>query len=82
MFAHTSPIYIACKEDWWMFDHKHAEYMMTLIEGGLGYIRERSGQHSHGNVTHQHGQSDHMAYLEAPFWEAHKMVADRLKQSF
>jgi hypothetical protein len=81
MFAHTSPIYVACKGDWWMFDRAHAQYMLTLIEGDLGYIRERSGQHRHGSVTHHHGQDNHMAYLEQPFLEAQKLVTERIRKA-
>jgi len=81
MFAHTSPIYVACKGEWWMFDRAHAQYMLTLIEGDLGYIRERSGQHRHGSVIHAHGQDDHLAYLGQPFLKIHKAVSERLKKS-
>jgi hypothetical protein len=55
--------------------------MLTLIEGDLGFIRERSGQHRHGSVTHAHGQDDHMAYLEQPFHEAHKLVTERIRKA-
>src|SRR5205823_5469149 len=32
IFAHTSPIYLACGEDWHMFDEATAEYMLTMLE--------------------------------------------------
>lgn len=41
VFAHTSPIsiYIACGERLSLFDRETAQYMLTLIEGGIAYIR-------------------------------------------
>tara|TARA_Y100000310_G_scaffold168551_1_gene168603 strand:- start:190 stop:624 length:435 start_codon:yes stop_codon:yes gene_type:complete len=81
IFAHTSPVYVACSGDWWMYDESTAKYMLTLIEGDLAYIREGSGQHTHGNVTHHHGQSDHIAYLEKPFLEAQAAIRERMKNS-
>ena len=80
IFAHTSPVYIACGGDWWMFDASTAQYMLTLIEGDLSYIRESSGQHTHGNVTHHHGEDDHIAYLERPFHEARKAIQERMRK--
>ncbi len=77
MFAHTSPIYVAVGGDWWMFSEETAQYMLTLIEGSISYIRETSAQHTHGGVTHHHGQDDHIAYLEKPFQEAHAAVHER-----
>ena len=78
VFAHTSPIYVACGGDWWMFDEAVAQYMLTMIEGDLTYIRETSGQQNHGDVTHHHGEDDHTAYLERPLLEAHKAVQERM----
>ena len=81
IFAHTSPVYVACSGDWWMYDESTAQYMLTLLEVDLAYIREGSGQHTHGNVTHHHGQSDHIAYLEKPFLEAQSAIKERVKNS-
>jgi hypothetical protein len=78
MFAHTSPIYVSCGGQWDMFDMATAQYMLTMIEGDLTYIRETSGQHMHGNVTHHHGEDDHMAFLERPFIEAQKAIHARM----
>jgi hypothetical protein len=80
IFAHTSPIYVACGGDWWMFDRDTAQYMLTLIEGDLAYIREGSGQHKRGSVTHHHGEEDHIAYLERPFLEAREAVQQRMER--
>ncbi len=77
MFAHTSPIYVAVGGDWWMFSEETAKYMLTLIEGNLAYIRETSAQHTHGNVTHHHGQDDHIAFLEKPFHQAHDAIHNK-----
>ena len=80
MVAHTSPVYIACGGEWWMFDEATAQYMLTLIEGDLAYIQETSGQHGPGTVTHHHGEDDHIAYLQRPFLEAREAVHGRMER--
>ncbi|MCL4544681.1 MAG: CehA/McbA family metallohydrolase, partial [Chloroflexi bacterium] len=70
VMAHTSPIYVATGEAWEMFDVATASYMLTLLDGSLTYIRERSTHHAPEHVTHPHGEPDHLAYLERPFHEA------------
>ena len=81
VFAHTSPIYVACGGEWQMFDEATAQYMLTLIDGDLTYIRQSSGQHAHDNVTHHHGEDDHLAYLERPFLEAREAVERRMREA-
>ena len=76
--AHTSPIYIACGGEWWMFDLEGANYLLTLIEGGLSYIRRLSRQERPGLVTHHHGEDDHTAFLERPFREAIEAIHRRM----
>ena len=78
IFAHTSPVYVACGGEWWMFDSETAQYMLTLIEGDLEYIRHTSTQVAHGSVTHHHGEEDHLAYLERPFHEARAAIHKRM----
>ena len=78
VFAHTSPVYVAVGGEWDMYDPATFQYMLTLIEGDLAYIRETSAQHMHGNVTHHHGEDDHIAYLERPFIEARKAIHGRM----
>jgi hypothetical protein len=70
VMAHTSPIYVAVGGDWWMSNPDTAQYMLTLVHGGLEYIRQRAAYRNDGTVTHHHGESDHRAYLERPFQEA------------
>jgi hypothetical protein len=77
MFAHTSPIYVAVDGEWWLFDQDAAQYMLTLIQGGLDYIRQAAPHHPLGAVTHHHGQDDHLAYLERPFHEAQVAIQRR-----
>ena len=81
IFAHTSPIYVACGGAWWMFDEATARYMLTLIEGDIAYIEQSSGQHPHGNVTHHHREDDHLSYLKRPFLEAHDAIHQRAHQA-
>ena len=78
VFAHTSPVYVAVGGEWDMHDPATFQYMLTLIEGDLAYIRETSAQHMHGNVTHHHGEDDHIAYLERPFIEARNAIHKRM----
>lgn len=80
ILAHTSPIYVACGGDWQLFDPAAAQYMLTLIDGSLTYIRELSPRYSQGTVTHHHGEDDHQAYLERPFLEAQEAIHRRLHQ--
>ena len=78
IFAHTSPIYIACGGEWWMFDKDAAQYMLTLIDGDLQYIRRTAARHEPGTATHHHGEEDHLAYLERPFVEAREAIHRRM----
>jgi hypothetical protein len=69
IFAHTSPVYVAAGGEWRLYDPATAQYMLTLVEGSLAYIRQTAPRHPHGRVTHHHGEEDHLAHLEAPFHE-------------
>ncbi len=80
IIAHTSPVYVAVGGEWWMFDAKSANYMLTLIEGGLSYIRKTARHHRPGSVTHHHGEDDHMAFLEHPFLQAREAIHRRMHQ--
>ena len=80
LFAHTSPIYVACGGEWWLFSQETAQYMLTLIEGSLAYIRHHSPQYRPGTVTHHHGEDDHLAFLERPFLEARAAIHRRMHQ--
>ena len=79
--AHTSPIYIAVGGEWWMFSQETAQYMLTLIHGGIEYINQRGRHYPHGSVTHHHGQEDHLAYLSKPFIEAENKINERINKS-
>ena len=78
LMAHTSPIYIACGEDWWMFNQDTAQYMLTMMDGCLTYIRNTSRQHRSEDITHHHGEPNHQAYLERPFKEAQTAIHKRM----
>ena len=80
IIAHTSPVYIAVGETWWMFDPETANYMLTLAEGGLSYIRDTARHYSPGSVTHHHGETDHRAFLERPFMEAIEKIHKRMHE--
>lgn len=78
IFAHTSPIYVACGEDWQRGSRASLQYMLTLVEGSLEYVRTMAPRHQPGTVTHHHGQDDHLAFLEAPFLQAMSALQARL----
>jgi hypothetical protein len=52
--------------------------MLTLVDGSLSYIRQRSRQYPAETTTHQHGREDHLAYLEEPFIEAREALHKKL----
>jgi hypothetical protein len=80
-FAHTSPIYVAVGDgDWWMWDEATGRYMLTLIEGCLCHVRQRALRYADHTVTHHHGETDHLAYLEQPLLDAHAAVQQRIQQ--
>jgi hypothetical protein len=78
IFAHTSPIYLACGDRSDPADRDSLQYMLTLVEGSLEYVRRTAPRHRHGAVTHHHGEADHRAYLERPFLEALSALRERL----
>ena len=43
----------------------------------MSYFRDTSMKHTHGGVTHHHGEPDHMAYVGRPFHEARAVVRER-----
>ncbi len=75
-----SPIYVACGDDWRLFDQETAQYMLTLIDGSLTYIRELSPRDQPGTVTHHHGEENPGAYLERPFLEAQAAIHWRMHE--
>jgi hypothetical protein len=81
VFAHTSPIYVACGDEWSMADPAGLQYMLTLVGGSLEYVRQLSPQWPTGKVTHHHGEADHQAFLERPFLEAQDALRRRLGMS-
>lgn len=80
IFSHTSPVYVSVGGPWSMFDVATAKYMLTLMHGSLTYIDNSSRQHSHGQVTHHHGEEDHIGYLKRPINEAIDAVHRRMHE--
>jgi len=78
VFAHTSPIYLACGGEWQMADASGLQYMLTLVGGSLDYIRQMTPQWRPERVTHHHGEADHLAFLERPLREAEAALRARL----
>jgi hypothetical protein len=80
IFAHTSPVYVACGDDWAMFDEGTSRYMLNLIDGCLSYIDNSAPYWEPGTITHHHGEDDHQAWLRRPFLDARSAVEKRLAQ--
>ena len=59
----TSPVYVEVGGDWYMFDRNTLEHMLTVVNGDIEYIESTSSQYSNGNVTHHHGEDDHLDWL-------------------
>jgi hypothetical protein len=77
VFAHTSPVYIACGGDWAMTDPEGIRYIRTLVEGARDYVRHTAVRRSDQVTTHHHGEADHLAWLERPFTEALRALDER-----
>ena len=77
VFAHTSPVYVACGGDWAMTDPEGIRYMRTLVEGAREYVRHTAVRRSDQLTTHHHGEADHLAWLERPFTEALRALEER-----
>jgi hypothetical protein len=79
IFAHTSPIYLACGE-YDLCDPQTMHYMLTLVDGTLQYIRQRAPQWRPGTVTHHHSHEDHQEFLEGPFHEAREAIHRKMHE--
>jgi len=77
VFAHTSPVYVACGGDWAMSDPDGIRYIRTLVEGAREYVRHTAVRRSDRLTTHHHGEADHLAWLERPFAEALRALDER-----
>jgi hypothetical protein len=62
-----------------MGDREGLHYMLTLVEGGLAYVRELAPRRSPQRTTHHHGEPDHQAFLERPFRQALAALQRRLE---
>lgn len=81
VFAHTSPVYVACGGEWDVFDRDAAQYLLTLVDGALTYVRGSSGQFREDAVTHHHTERNHQAYLERPFLQAQEALRRKMAAS-
>lgn len=79
VFAHTSPVYLTTKAEYSRFDRETLENMLDIVEGARRHVVERSRTDWPAEVTHRHGQGDHLAYLVEPFDEATAALNARLK---
>jgi hypothetical protein len=81
IFAHTSPVYVACgDEEWSRFDRDRARAMLAMIDGGIARLRT-GRRYPEERITHHHGHADHQAFVERPFMEARGLVRARLDES-
>jgi hypothetical protein len=79
-FAHTSPVYVACGGEYALADPAGLQYMLTLVDGSLEYIRDLAPHDRTARTLHHHGEPDHQAFLERPFLEAREALHRRLHQ--
>jgi hypothetical protein len=77
VFAHTSPVYVACGGEWTMSDPEGIGYIRTLVEGAREYVRHTAVRRSDHFTTHHHGEANHLAWLERPFEEARRALDKR-----
>ncbi|SCG58735.1 CehA/McbA family metallohydrolase [Micromonospora rifamycinica] len=77
VFAHTSPVYVACGGDWAMADPEGIRRIRTLIKGARDYVRHTAARRPDHSTTHHHGEVDHLAWLERPFLEALRALDER-----
>ena len=61
-----------------MFDLEAANYMISLAEGGISYIRNTARHYDSDHTTHHHNEVDHLAFLERPFQEAIQAIHKRM----
>jgi hypothetical protein len=80
VFAHTSPVYVACGGDWSMTDPDGIRYIRTLVEGAREYVRHTAARRPDQLTTHHHGEADHLAWLERPFTEALRALDERARE--
>lgn len=80
IFAHSSPIYVACGGEWRMHDATGAQHLLTLVEGSLAYTRGVAPRRPEGSVSYRHGELDHQAWLERPLLEAIELLRARLAE--
>jgi hypothetical protein len=78
IFAHSSPIYVACGNEWQMLDIDATSHLLKILEGSMLYLRSAALWDSPGSVTHHHGEDDHLAYLERPLIQARDALLSRI----
>jgi len=81
VMAHTSPVYVTCGDEYDVFSLETTQYMMTLVEGSLTYIRTVSPQRSAEQTTHHHSDQDHMSHLTRPLEEARARLMNRINEA-
>jgi hypothetical protein len=78
VFAHTSPVYVACGGGaWTMTDTDGIRYIRTIVEGARDYVRHAAVRRSDQVTTHHHGEANHLAWLQRPFDEALRALDER-----
>jgi hypothetical protein len=80
VFAHTSPVYVACGGPWAMADPEGHQYLRTLVEGGRDYVRHTAVRRADDLTSHHHGEPHHLAWLERPFDEALRSLDGRQRR--
>jgi len=79
IFAHTSAVYVACGEEWSMFDENVARHILSVADGLISNLKNISSQYSGWDITHHHGEQDHIEYLIRPFVETREAIHKRME---
>ncbi|WP_092650729.1 CehA/McbA family metallohydrolase [Actinopolymorpha singaporensis] len=80
VFAHTSPVFVACGGPWGMADPAGLHYIRTVVEGARDYVRHTAIRRPDDLTTHHHGEANHLAWLERPFAEALEALDRRARE--
>jgi hypothetical protein len=81
IIAHTSPIYVDSASGEALFEPATAQYMLTLIDASLEYVRTMAPRRDVRHTTHRHGGQDHQMFLERPFLQAQAGLHQRLQRA-
>jgi hypothetical protein len=81
IFAHTSPVYLTTGSAWSRRDAPSLQYLLTLTEGTLEYVRTAAVRHDPGRRWHPRWTPGYSEFLERPLVEALDVISRRLESA-